>query len=251
MIPVYISLTTIFKNQAILLKTLQSIICQTALPDKIYLFMSEEPFLLDTGFTNKIITNNNLLKFLKRHETTIEIMWVNNQGSYRKLIPLLKQKWNDDCIIITIDDDTVYDNNLIKNLLHDYSRHNCVINYRGFTPKINTINDFDYETRIETVQRHLYNFPTGKGGILYKPSFFKKTGDLIFNENIYMKYCPTGDDIWFYLLRIKNNIDCCILPKKWMISDLTNNGLFCIFNNNNNNNTIMLHNTRIQLESYS
>ena len=107
MIPIYISLTTIFKNQTILLKTLQSIITQTYVPDKIYLFISEEPFLLDTGFTNKIITNNNLLNFLKIHEKNIELKWVNNQGSYRKLIPLLKEKWNDDCIIITIDDDTV------------------------------------------------------------------------------------------------------------------------------------------------
>lgn len=243
MIPIYISLTTIFKNQTILLKTLQSIITQTYVPDKIYLFISEEPFLLDTGFTNKIITNNNLLNFLKIHEKNIELKWVNNQGSYRKLIPLLKEKWNDDCIIITIDDDTVYDKNLIKNLLHDYSIHKCVINYRGFTPKLNTINDFDYRSRIETVQRHLYNFPTGKGGILYKPSFFKNTGDLIFNETIYMKYCGTGDDIWFYLLRIKNNIDCCILPKNWMMSDLTNTGLFSKFNSKNNNNTKMLHNT--------
>ena len=242
MIPIYISLTTIFKKQTILLKTLQSIITQTYLPDKIYLFMSEEPFLLDTGFTNKIITNNNLLEFLKLHEQIIELKWVNNQGSYHKLIPLLKEKWNDDCIIITIDDDTIYDKYLIKNLILDYSIHNCVINYRGFTPKLDTINDFDYHNRIDTVDRYLYNFPIGKGGILYKPCFFRNTGDLIFNDNIYMKYCGTGDDIWFYLLRIKNGIDCCILPKKWMVKDLKNYGLFC-FNSKNNNNTKMLHNT--------
>ena len=115
MVPVYISLTTIFKNQAILLKTLQSIIVQTTLPDKIYLFISEKPFLLDTGFTNKIITNNNLLKFLKTHETTIELMWVNNQGSYRKLIPLLKQKWNETlCLTYFI----FHSNLFIFNLIH-------------------------------------------------------------------------------------------------------------------------------------
>ena len=39
-IPTYISLTSIFRNQDILLMTLQSIIIQTIKPDKIFLYLS-------------------------------------------------------------------------------------------------------------------------------------------------------------------------------------------------------------------
>ena len=57
-----------------------------------------------------------------------------NTGPYRKLLPLLKDKWDEDCIIITLDDDVIYYTKLIKNLVNDYNKHKCSIGYRGFTP---------------------------------------------------------------------------------------------------------------------
>lgn len=32
-------------------------------------------------------------------------------------------------------------------MINDYNEHNCVINYRGFTPNISKIEDFDYNIR--------------------------------------------------------------------------------------------------------
>ena len=238
---VYISLTSIFKNQDILFKTLKSILKQSQLPDKIFLYLSEEPYILDYGFKEKIITHIELLKFINNSKIII-VKWVANAGSYRKLLPLLKEKWNEDCLIITIDDDTVYDNNLIKNMVNDYNKHKCVINYRGFTPKMNVLSDFDYSKRDTLINKHIYNFPTGKSGILYHPNFFHKTGELIFNKNIYSNYCKTQDDIWFYIVRVKNNVPCFIDNKKWMSHDLTNGGLYTI-NLVNNLNTTAFNNT--------
>lgn len=123
-IPVYISLISIFKNQDILLQTLQSIMKQTRLPDKICLYLSEEPYILDDGFKDKKITNSKLLKYINDN-SIIDIKWVKNIGSYRKLLPLLKDKLDEDCIIITIDDDTIYDTHLIENLVNDYHKHKC------------------------------------------------------------------------------------------------------------------------------
>ena len=229
-IPVYISLTSIFKNQDILLQTLQSIMKQTRLPDKIFLYLSEESYILDTGFKDKKITNTNLLKFINVN-SIIEIGWVKNTGSYRKLLPILKDKWDEDCIIITIDDDTIYDTNLIENLVNDYYKHNCVIGYRGFTPSFDKLENFDYQKRVKLQHLSLYNFFTGKGGILYKPQFFHKTHDLIFNDKIYLDTCPTGDDIWFYIVRLLNNVKGYSGNKKWLVKDLTREiGLFSNFN---------------------
>jgi len=238
----YVSLTSIFDNQSVLLKTLISIKNQTEIPTKCYIYLSEENYLLDKGFKNKIITNDNLKKYIETN-SIFEIKWVRNIGSYRKLLPLLKEKWNEDCIIITLDDDTEYDSNLIYNLKKDYYNYNCVINYRGFTLKKQD-NLFNYENRDNLINNYLYNFFTGKGGVLYHPSFFHKTDDLIFNEELFSNLCNTTDDIWFNFIRICNNINCFIDNKKYMISDNTTKyGLYVNFNSKNKLNSKLNLNT--------
>tara|TARA_Y100000816_G_C26108204_1_gene589890 strand:- start:6805 stop:7578 length:774 start_codon:yes stop_codon:yes gene_type:complete len=248
-LPIYISLTSIFKNQLPLFETLKSIINQSRLPNKIFVFLSEEPYILDTGFKDKKITNSNLLKLISEN-SIININWVKNTGSYRKLLPLLYDKWDENCIIITIDDDTIYDNNLIKNLVNDYYIHKCVINYRGFTPSFDIIENFNYEKRDKIQNLSLYNFPTGKGGILYNPYFFHKTKDLIFNDKIYLDICSKQDDIWFYLIRILNNVNCYLCDKNWAIKDLCTYGLHSTFNSKNNLNTIVFKKTLEKLKEF-
>ena len=45
--------------------------------------------------------------------------------------------------------------------------------------------------------------------------FFHKTQNLIFNDKIYLEDCPFGDDIWFYIIRILNGINCYMGNKNW------------------------------------
>jgi hypothetical protein len=233
-IPIYISLTSIFQNQEILLETLISLLNQKLLPDKIFIYLSIEPFLKDIGFSDKEITNEQLKELLSKNENKIIINWTENTGPYRKLLPLLKEKWNDDCIIITVDDDTVYNENLIENFYNEYCKYKCLISNRGFTPKLidNNLETFDYYAHDINKEKYIYNFPTGKGGILYKPEFFHKTKDLIFNKDIFFKTCGTNDDIWFYIVRVKNNIECYLSKNKFMLKDNTKSstGLFLNFN---------------------
>ena len=49
----YISLTSIKDNQPSLIYALKSIQNQTQQPDKCFLYLSEEPYILDKGFKNK------------------------------------------------------------------------------------------------------------------------------------------------------------------------------------------------------
>lgn len=243
-LPVYISVTCIFQNQDILFKTLQSIITQTIRPDKIFLNLSEEPYLLDDGFKDKKITDSNLLHLIYENPI-IDIKWVKNTGPYRKLLPVLKDKWDEDCIIITIDDDTIYHDNLIENLVNDYNKYKCVVGYRGFTPLFDKLENFDYLKRQKGDKLSLYNFLTGKGGILYKPEFFHATKKLIFKEEIYSTVCEKKDDIWFYLVRVLNKINCYIDIKEWHIQDIGRIGLNNIYNSPGKkmNNTIAFRKT--------
>ena len=113
---IYVSLTSIFQKQNQLLETLKSIKNQTLKPTKCYIFLSVEPYLLDLGFKNKKL-NNNLQDYIDSNYI-FEIRWCENIGSYRKLLPLLKEKWNENCIILTMDDDIYYNINLKQHCIH-------------------------------------------------------------------------------------------------------------------------------------
>lgn len=249
--PVYISLTSIFSRQERLYIVLSNLLKQTLLPNKIYIYLSDKPSFFDNGYVNRKITYIPLENLIKKYDNIFNIIWGDDIGSYGKLLPLLKIKWKEDCLIITLDDDTIYDFNLIKNLILDYNKHNCVINYRGFTPNIKeNLTYFNYNCKKNIKKKYIYNFPTGKAGILYHPSFFHKTGNLIFDETIYKNICKTGDDIWYYFIRIANNIECYIDNKKWLYKDLhvVKNSL-CIINNKNDskNNNEQIKNVFLKL----
>jgi hypothetical protein len=234
----YVSLTSIFQNQHTLLNTLISVKQQQMIPTKVFLYLSEEPYLLDTGFKNKVVTNKDLQTFLSSNQHLIEVVWTENTGPYRKLLPLLKEKWEEDCLIVTIDDDTEYLDSLLLNLVKDYNEQKCLICYRGYTLNFKIIENITYTNRIPLINRYLYNLPTGKGGILYHPSFFKGTGDLIFSKDIYTEVSKTTDDLWFYMIRICNKVDCYMPKKAWQKKDnTTQHGLYGNFNSKNDTNT--------------
>lgn len=228
---IYVSVTSIYQNQKELLATLKSIINQIMLPHKIYVFLSEEPYLVDTGFPNKIITNNELSTYLNKNGDLIKVHWVKNTGPYRKLLPLLESVWEDNCLIITIDDDVEYSREFVKNLVNDYNEHKCVITYRGYTMRFDSFKTIVYNHRDNSHQKYLYNYFTGKGGVLYHPSFFHNTDKLIFNEDIYKECCKTGDDIWFNFVRICNNIECYNGSRPYIIKD--NHTPFALYSNYN------------------
>lgn len=251
--PVYVSLTSIERNQVELLETLKSIVVSQSLkPTQVFLYLSDEPSFFDNGFTGKKIANVELNNFINVHNETIHIEWGKDIGPYGKLLPILKQKWDEDCLIITVDDDTIYHKDLVKNLVQDYCKHHCVIGYRGFVPNAKNIFEITYDDRLQNIgtfepnrekSRHLLNFPTGKGGVLYHPAFFHRTEELIFENRIYLDTCATADDVWFCLLRIMNQVPCHLEAKPWLEKDISTSGLFVNFNHNNNKNNMHIKKT--------
>lgn len=244
---VYVSITSIYSRQDRLFHCILSVLKQSYLPNNIYLYLSEESSFFDSGFRNKQITFEPLNILIKENKI-IEIIWGNDIGPFGKLLPLLKNKWEEDCLIITLDDDTIYYEKLIEQLIQDYNREHCVISYRGFTANTDNIKELKYYNRKnKTESKSLFNFPTGKGGILYHPYFFHKTRDLIFNRNIYNLSCPKADDIWLMIIRYLNNIECYIDNKRWLNKDLHINDN-CLFVYNNEENQIQIENTIKKLE---
>ena len=242
---IYVSLTSIFQKQDHLLLTLNSILSQTLLPKKCFIYLSEEPYLLDTGFKNKIL-NDDLQTFIDKHPI-FKIRWCKNIGPYRKLLYLLKTKWDKDCLILTIDDDILYHPQLIESYVNDYKKYKCCISYRGCTHDFQfpDFSQFHYEKRKNTIPRTLYNFANSGVGTIIHPSFFHKTKDLIFDLKSIKELCKTTDDIWYYFCRIANNIDTVIINKPHFFKFFNDpdNALFFNYNNIDDTNTINIKKT--------
>lgn len=118
---VYISLTTIHSRLYGLCDTIESIVQGTVLPDHIYIILSKDPFLLDEGVTEEtVMTQLSNVLVLKRSFPFISVIFTQNIGPHRKLLPLLRQKWDEDCVIITIDDHEIYSRTAIAGLIQYY-----------------------------------------------------------------------------------------------------------------------------------
>jgi hypothetical protein len=235
---VYVSLTSIAQNQTILRVTLQSLVRQTRRPDALFVYLSEEPYLMDKGFTERRLAPE-LLAFLRQYDW-IHVRWVPNTGPYRKLLPLLEEKYDEDCLIITVDDDTEYHPALLENYVRDYEEHGCCIAYRGFTLDV-VDGCVEYEKRhVPGVEKDMYNFATGKGGVVYHPRFFHARGRLIF-DGVGAALAHTNDDIWFNFVRVACGIPMAILPRPYATMDLTRLDLALFTNFNAAGNTKMMH----------
>lgn len=216
----FVSLTAIFQKQDLLVHTLKSLLCQTRPVDKIFLFLSEDPYLIDAGFPNRTVTNGSLSRVLA--DDRIEVRWVENTGPYRKLLPLLKELWDTDHLIITADDDIVYDPTIVQMLIDDYLKYRCCISYRGFSLEFDRVENMSYtfDTRKEA-RTGIYNYSTCGAGVLFSPSFFKNTGDLIFRNDLYSTYTRTGDDTWYNFIRILNHVRLHVRNQPRLISQFS------------------------------
>jgi hypothetical protein len=239
MMKLYLSLTSIYQNQKILVKTLQSLVKQSRCPDEIFLFLSDTPYLLDHGFPKREGDFIPELVNLLNTNTIVKVIWVENTGPYRKLLPLLEKYWNEDCLIITLDDDTVYHPQLIENYEKDYNIYKCCISYRGYTMDIEC-GIIGYDKRLSNQIQNLYNFSTGKGGVVYHPKFFHKHGRLILNDKDGIEFAKTNDDIWFNFIRIACGIQLIIKDTPWIMYDLTDSSVALFSNFNLKNNTKMM-----------
>lgn len=227
---VWVCLTSISENLPSLYHTLTSLLNQSMKPDHIILCLSTNAYLQDNGFPNY-----NIPKWLDDMKE-VHILWVNNFGPYRKLLPVLQQLWETNDIIITCDDDTIYDRHFVKKLVRAYEKEKCCVAYRCKEYG----RDIKYNEMQKGCGKSVWNFHTGKGGVLYTPKFFHGTN--IFSDR-FLDLCPYNDDIWFNFLRMKNNIPCLVLEEKWMIEDLTHRESALWFNYNKDMNNEQMKKT--------
>jgi hypothetical protein len=221
--PIVVSLAVMGCRVSGLEHTLFSIINNTLPPNYLNVFYSTEPFLLDPGTDPRQleIVRQKVLSKCTKKKIKVNFICTPNIGSFRKLIPVL-QIFHD-AVIITIDDDRIYDAKMIETYVKTFQQHNCIIAARvrelnfedDFSEKV--INDHNM---IDGDVKSLHALPEGCGGILYHTSMFDPSfstidcrqlslnilhnDDLFFRFHTYTKGIPVMKKKISYLHRLKS-----------------------------------------------
>ena len=167
---VVITLTTTPKRLPLIEDTILSLVNQTRQPDLIYLNIPEY-YKKECSKYNQ----NNIVNLINK----IPILKINNcvdKGPITKIYPVLDIETNPETIIITVDDDHIYNRNMIQELLKTSNNNPDKI-----------------------ICNYLYTFnnivvPYGFKGVLYKRKFFDDDIKLYIDETNNYTHCFTSDD---------------------------------------------------------
>ena len=173
--------------------TLYSLLQQTRKPNRIVVWLDEVNWRED-----------NLPPILNKLETLgVELYFVEDIRSYKKLIPALK-KFPDN-VIITVDDDLYYNPHTVEWLTDAYHKSNgdSVFGTWAYPAKISEGRYLPYSTWKENASDSKDYALIGCGGILYPPHIFD---DEILKQDLFMKMAPTADDLWFWVMEKRQGI---------------------------------------------
>lgn len=190
---VIVSLTTYSKRFYEVYLTIESIMQGTVKPNRIILWLADEMKNLPIP-----------VSLQRQMERGLEIGYTKDIRSFKKLIPTLKKY--PESIIITIDDDVLYEYDLIENLVNAYNADPCHVHgarLRSFNlDKHGMPEDYRKWKEVHSVGvASPRNMCIGVGGVLYPPHCFTEE---VFNEAVFMGLCPHADDIWFWCMANMN-----------------------------------------------
>lgn len=184
-----VTLTTYGKRLYDVYLTIESVMQNSIKPNRIILWLEDKLQEEELPITLK-----------KLQKRGLQIEYTKDIRSYKKLIPTLNMY--PDSYYLTIDDDVIYNFDLIENLVNSYKRnpgyvhanrvHSMVFSKNGDLLPYNK-----WPLTQKTDIPSFSNFATGVGGVLYPPGCFSSH---VLDENAFMKLAPKGDDIWFYAM---------------------------------------------------
>lgn len=192
---VIVSLTTFGPRIREVARAIESIMEQTLKPNRIILWLNQElehsPHLIPAS-----------LRLLEKRG--LEILFTEDIGAAKKLIPALRKFPND--VIITIDDDSLYDIDLIDRLLTAHLRFPKAV-CAGRIDRLVLTKDskslsviYDRADDLYlTSQPLMQPIAVGVGGVLYPPHSLHPD---VFNIELMRKLTPKADDLWFKTMEL-------------------------------------------------
>ena len=193
-VPVIVSLTSYSERFQDLEISLYSLLNQKLKPDRIILWLDKNHYDIST-------LPYEITRYIKNG---LEIRFVEDLRSYTKFFYALKEFTNS--VIVTADDDIYYPQDWLSKLYYSYisnpedihcHRAHRVIYVNGeFAPYLS------WPKHVKEESARYDNFLTGVGGVLYPPNCFNNE---VFRKDIFLKYAPTADDIWLWVMALVNN----------------------------------------------
>ncbi len=190
-----VSLAVISGRLPYLPDVLERLLEQTVTPTRVYVWISEEPFLLDEGVTFDDLPPS-VVERAEDETSPVEVRRVDNIGPHRKLLPLLREVYPDEDppLVVTADDDTLYPKRWLEALETAYRRHRCAITFRSRRIRTVEAGLAPYATwplvHDEVLSHRL--FSTGKDGLLVHPHMF----DERVLSDAFEELCPSRSDAW-------------------------------------------------------
>jgi hypothetical protein len=234
-IPIIISLAVIRQRLTTLDRVLESLLAQSVPADKIILNLSRDPYLLDEGADFE-----DLPEMTRRLAAAgkIEVYFTRNIGPYRKLLPTLQRYAKKECFIATADDDVIYPPCWLEGLREAALQGGVVAAYRVRAMRIESgalraYNDWPIvnvdpvnQHEVQPAARDLLLFPTGRGGVMYRSTFFPDPRAI---EQL-RQLAPAQDDLVFRFLTMAAGIPVvtvdwrCSGAKEWEFPAATLDG---------------------------
>lgn len=239
---IIISLTSYPARIHTLKYTLFTLLTQSLKPDKVVLWLAEDEFRNANKQFNPKKLPKSLLDFSVKG---LEIMWYEtNIKSYKKLIPSLQQF--PDSIIVTADDDNLYDKHWLAKLYSAYEANPSYIHCHrarriAFDSQNNILpyTHWNLEISAKDYAPSFLNFLTGVGGVLYPPNSLHKD---ILDRDKFLKLCPDGDDVWFWAMAVLQGTKIAIVPNHCLIKNSPASQKQALWNTNITQNDSQLDN---------
>ncbi len=175
---------------------------QTFSPSSIFLYLSKEQFPDGRNSVPKSL--------LKYEKWGLRIIFVEGDLKSHKKYFYVSQSLTDECFV-TIDDDTLYRNDLLERLWRLHERYpNCVCaNYGRFVSMDGNVIMPYNEWNVILDEKIHYNEPNtiaiGFGGVLYPSVFYKGNIDVICDARMIKETCLCGDDLWLRTMEFVTN----------------------------------------------
>lgn len=234
---IIVSLTSFPNRINTLHFVIENMINQTKKIDKIILVLSKIQFPnLEKELPDNLLSYKSL---------NLEIVWVDEDiKSHKKYFYTMQLYPND--LIITIDDDLIYDLDLVEKLYNGYRKFpNSIIATRTHLMKLEN-NEIKKYIEWEHCYSKLINVPsmllfsTSGAGTLYPP----KTLHLeLFNMKNIMKYCINADDLWLKVMQMMNNTPTVLIEKQKSLNKIDGTQDVALYKDNvfNNFNDFQLY----------
>ena len=195
---VIVSLTSFPGAISYVLPTVKSILSGSVLPDKVVLYLTLSQFG-DTPLPADLLrlAQENPLFEIRNYDSEIR--------SYRKLIPAIKDF--PDAVIVTVDDDTDYHPDMLRNLLRLHKEMpDAVLAHRAKRIKIGkpyrSWRKYRwYNFLFKRIHSSYGNIQTGVGGVLYPP---RALNEDMLGEELFTKIDPPTDERWFWAAAVAN-----------------------------------------------